>query len=117
MKKAFVELSSGTPVRIFRNRHAAMLADFPTVDIQIMPYRQAVSTIRLQIWNRTKGECEWCSKPISEQSMHMHEMVSRGDGGEISLVNSVGICYDCHFGPAGHGNRVTRFGETDEAIF
>ena len=47
----------------------------------------------------------------------MHEMVSRGDGGEISLANGVGICYDCHFGPAGHGNRVTRFGETDEAIF
>lgn len=117
-KKAYVELNdAGTPVRIFKNIAYAVCSDLPDEKIRIMPYRDAVSAIRLQIWYRTKGECEWCSKPISEQSLHMHEIVSRGDGGEISLVNSVGICYDCHFGPAGHGNRVTRFGEIDEAIF
>jgi len=60
---------------------------------------------------KTVYECEWCTAPISEQSMHMHEMVSRGNGGEISLSNGVGICYNCHFGPAGHGDRTTRFGE------
>ncbi len=110
-RTAFVELNQeGTPVRIFRNPHTAFRFKGQAT---LMPYRNAVSAIRLQIWQRTKGECEWCSTPISEQSLHMHEMVHRGEGGEISLANCVGICYDCHFSDfeSAHGDRVTRFKE------
>lgn len=107
--QAFVELSADeVPVRIFGSAFAAFTFHGRVI---LMSKREAISAIRLQIWHRTHGVCDWCSKPISEQSMHMHEMIPRGEGGEISLSNSVGICYDCHFGPAGHGHRVTRFGE------
>lgn len=107
-KPAYVECKDGVPIRIFRNAHDAFTF---SGEAKLMPYREAVSAIRVLIWLRTKGECEWCSKIISERSMHLHEQISRGNGGEISLANSVGICYDCHFGPAGHGDRTTRFGE------
>ena len=89
-----------------------ILAEVPgNTDILYMPKYDAVKNIRDQIWDRCKGECEWCSKIISKDSMHMHEKIHRGQGGEISLENSCGICYECHFGPLGHGNRAPRFGE------
>lgn len=40
----------------------------------------------------------------------MHELVSKGKGGEVSLENSIGLCADCHLNTA-HGNRRPRFGE------
>ena len=109
--KACVELDKlGNPVRIFRTLKSSFLFDGPCV---LMSKRAAISAIRLQVWHRTKGECEFCATPISEQSMHCHELVHRGEGGEISLKNCVGVCYECHFSDfeTAHGDRVTRFGE------
>lgn len=113
MKKAAVEVSEdGRIIRIFKTLSAAVSSDLPDERIQIVSYRMAISKIRQQVWERTKGNCEWCAKIISDQSMHLHEMIHRGEGGEISLINCVGICYECHFGPAktAHGNRSLRFG-------
>jgi hypothetical protein len=40
----------------------------------------------------------------------MHEKVPRSKGGEISLENSEGRCYECHLGEFGaHKNRLLKF--------
>ena len=57
---------------------------------------EAVCCIRRQIFDRCKGECEICASPVTEQSGHMHEKIHRGQGGEISLDNSIFICVPCH---------------------
>jgi hypothetical protein len=42
--------------------------------------------------------------------MHSHEQIPKGNGGEVSLTNNVGICYDCHFNtPEAHGDRKPKF--------
>lgn len=60
----------------------------------------AVETIRNQILERAKrGECyycEYCDCTLTPNSGHMHEKVLRSLGGEISMENSVFICYRCH---------------------
>ena len=58
--------------------------------------REAVCSVRRQIFDRCKGFCEICASPVIESSGHMHEQVHRGQGGEISLDNSVFICVQCH---------------------
>ena len=65
---------------------------------------EEVKAIRTTIYNRQDGECLWCSKNITFQQAHMHEQKPRGRGGEISLDNSIILCYDCHINNA-HGNR------------
>ena len=58
--------------------------------------REAISAIRRQIFERSKGECELCSTPVTWGAGHMHELLPRGKGGEISLENSVFVCPACH---------------------
>lgn len=55
----------------------------------------AVSAIRKQVFARSKGYCEYCGANLGEGG-HMHETVSRGRGGLISLTNCVAICAECH---------------------
>lgn len=59
-------------------------------------YKDAVASIRHQLWLRCKGHCELCTADVTEQSGEMHEMKHRGRGGEISLDNSVFACPQCH---------------------
>lgn len=113
MKMAWAEVNIlGKVQRIFRNyKTACERFDTPgNTDVLEIPRKDAIASVRNQIWERTKGDCEWCGKPISEQSLHMHEVIHRGKGGEVSLQNSVGLCYECHFS-LGHGDRAPRFGE------
>lgn len=66
--------------------------------------------IRRIIYDRQHGECLWCSKFVTWQQAHMHEVVQRGKGGKISLDNSIILCSTCHIGPRGaHGNRRPQF--------
>lgn len=110
MKYVWVELVSGVAVRIFKCGKDA--AGSSAERIAHILKTQATGEIRKQIWWRTKGECEWCTKIITEESMHMHEVIHRGQGGEVSIENSVGICAECHIGPLGaHSDRRPRFGE------
>lgn len=114
MKMVWCEIDTESlkVIRIFRSEKAMILA---------MPYSEdgytakrerseAVSEIRHQVWEKTKGFCMWCAEWITEESMHMHEVLHRGQGGEISLKNSVGICAECHM--RAHEDRNPRFGET-----
>lgn len=71
-----------------------------------MSKKQAVSDIRTQVFERSGGECERCATPITYRTMHMHETLHRGRGGEVSVENSVAICPPCHIGKNGeHANR------------
>ena len=103
----------GYAIRIFRTEKAAAESGLLYI---FMNRKSAVGQIREQVRQRAKDECQWCSKPLNMNSMHMHEEIHRGQGGEISLANCVCICYSCHYGPAGHGDRDTRFGEIDAPI-
>lgn len=91
-------------IRIFKNESQAHAS---IGDVSLMMYAVAVYHIRHAIWLRCKGECEICATPITEDSGHMHEVRHRGQGGEISLVNSVFICSTCH--KRAHADRNTRF--------
>jgi len=67
----------------------------------------AVGTIRDQVFKRAGYICEFCGANLTITGGHMHEKNPRGKGGEISMDNSVAICYKCHLGRADseHGNR------------
>jgi 5-methylcytosine-specific restriction endonuclease McrA len=100
-KLVYVDWNPATKrsIRIFKNWKAAIAAlNAGEVTCIIKLYRaDAVGSIRQQLWERSKGFCEWCGSIITQKSAHMHEVKSRGKGGDISLANSVIICYTCHF--------------------
>lgn len=101
--RCYVELVNGQPVRIFRTPADARLSG---VEINEWPRYDAVRSVRDAIFRRSKAECEKCGKRMTSKQMHLDERISRGEGGEISLANSWGICYDCHLGIYGeHSNR------------
>ena len=94
------------PIRIFKSKKAAWDARDRVAE---MDYGEAVCRIRHRIFVRANGSCEICGAPITEKSAHMHEMKHRGQGGEISLENSVMACVACH--KHQHRDRNTRWGE------
>ena len=73
----------------------------------------AVTAIRYAVYQRSGHRCEGiladdtrCNRPLEWSTFHMHEKVPRGDGGEISLANSVALCpppESCH--ARAHANR------------
>ena len=91
-------------LRIFRNGKEALASHGL---LSRWPRRDAVSSIRHQIFLRSKGDCELCGSPITEITAHMHEQKHRGKGGEISLENSVIICAKCH--RSAHADREPKF--------
>jgi 5-methylcytosine-specific restriction endonuclease McrA len=116
--RVIVEIGDdGQPVRIFRAAKHAFA--FPPEKIREWPRKDAVSSIRHQIFVRCAGKCEYCGNPVTENGPwhkgEMHERKPRGKGGEISLDNSVFLCHTCHSShPLAHGNRRLHFGETKE---
>lgn len=80
-------------VRIFRNQKAALASDAPVI---VLHRDVAVAEIRHQLWLRCKGVCELCGDTVTEGSGHMHEQKHRGQGGEISMDNSVFVCAKTH---------------------
>ena len=67
----------------------------------------AVDDIRRAVWERDKRRCAHCGVAVGYNVMELHERLWRGRGGEISLQNSVCLCYPCHQHDemAGHGKR------------
>ena len=89
---------TGWATRIFKS-HKAMVLAMPYFECgytKKMDRALAVSQIRRQIFDRQEGVCVNCPEMLTWGSMHMHEKISRGDGGEISLDNSEGLCAACH---------------------
>jgi hypothetical protein len=102
---------NGQAIRIFKNARAIIvhLRSHGLLSSAPMDRATAVSQIRHQIFERSKGDCELCSSPITEKTFHMHEKQHRGKGGEVSLENSVAVCASCHL--FAHRDRRVRFGE------
>jgi 5-methylcytosine-specific restriction endonuclease McrA len=76
-----------------------------------------VSEIRRLVYDRQDGYCLWCGKFVTWRQAHLHEKVTRGEGGKISLDNSIILCSNCHIGPKGaHGNRRPQFRGAKDAI-
>ena len=88
-----VHIPSGLIIRIFKSKQIAYTSE---THIIITHRPIAVAEIRHQLFRRSCGQCELCQSNIIEKTSHMHEVKHRGQGGEISLVNSVCICADCH---------------------
>ena len=90
----WVALSHGEPIHIFKSEKAAVESGYQF--ITEVPRRYAVANIRHQLFLRSGGQCENCDANLTEKSGHMHERVWRGQGGDISLENSIFICFKCH---------------------
>lgn len=102
--KVWVEIDEDRkPLRVFKN-HKAMVLAMPYVECGFttqMERREAVGAIREAIYVRQNGTCLNCPTILTRGSFHMHEREHRGQGGEISLENGIGLCYDCHLGDSG----------------
>ena len=111
---AHIEIRDGKPHRIFRSGKAWAVAFAHGVFVSVMARVDAVRQIRWQLYQKCGGHCTWCGEATSWEGCQMHEVVPRGDGGEISLENSIILCYDCHQGRAdsAHGNRKLQFGKS-----
>jgi 5-methylcytosine-specific restriction endonuclease McrA len=116
--KVWVEIDEDRkPLRVFKN-HKAMVLAMPYVEdgyTAQMERREAVGAIREAIWTRQSGICLNCPTILTRGSFHMHEKISRGHGGEVSLENSVGLCYTCHITIA-HGDRLPQFRTNKEKV-
>lgn len=113
-KIVWVEQVGGVTTRIFRSQK---LAFQNCEDPQARFKNEAVGEIRRQVYDRQSGCCLWCGKKTKWdgsiwERFHMHEVVSKGKGGDVSLTNSIGLCPECHLQIA-HGDRRPRFGERD----
>ena len=99
---------SSRVIRIFKSESAAMRAENPySYDLVLMRYENAVASIRRQLFFRSHGYCEICGALVLYSSGHMHEQIHRGQGGDISLENSIFICPKCH--AREHDDRNPRF--------
>ena len=71
-----------------------------------------IADIRRQVWQRSRGFCEWCPTWLGVHSGHLHEKVFRsrlrGRPVEeiVNLENCVRLCPDCH--SEAHGLKVVR---------
>lgn len=98
-KSVFVEIDPDTeePIRILKTKQAY---DLPSEVVRMMARSVAVGLIRKQVVNRARKKtgifCEFCGAVLTESTGEMHEVLSRGNGGEVSLDNCRFICNDCH---------------------
>lgn len=104
-KIIWVELHVETrlPVAILKNsKHASHVANTAQMLRSV-----ATGSIRQQVYERDGRACTHCGAPVTPDTMHMHERLWRGRGGEISLENSTTLCGYCHEHSevAGHGKR------------
>lgn len=98
------------PTEIFRSRSesVAALLSGHVVHLVEMDKAKATKAIRNILFVRQDGICIQCGAVLTTQTAHMHEKVSRGDGGHISLDNSEILCAECHLGRQ-HGDRNPQF--------
>lgn len=101
-----VEVRNGKCWRIFKNAGAAALSK--ATEIKEYPRKNAKEEIRRQVFELSGGECQNCGNPLTWGSMHMHEKIHRGKGGEVSVENCEALCYGCHI-EIKHGDRRLRW--------
>ena len=52
--------------------------------------------IRQLVWERSKGFCEHCSKPLDEEAWDFHHRKLRKHGGKDSPENALALDHHCH---------------------
>lgn len=62
---------------------------------------KAWERLRKQVWERDKGRCVVCDKPVTLRGGifyggHVAHIKSRGAGGGDTLDNCIIKCFDCH---------------------
>lgn len=93
--KVYVEIGDDRlPFRIIKN-HAEVWRLAPE-QVAHWPKADAVRAIRKKVVDRAAGECEFCGARVIWQRGDLHEVVFRSQGGEVSVANSVFICWRCH---------------------
>lgn len=98
-----IEPESRKIVRILRFGGTALFLR-PEQVIEL-PKVEAVKQVRDRVYELSKGDCRNCAASLSyPNGFHMHELKTRGAGGEISIFNSVALCADCHLNQE-HGDR------------
>lgn len=105
MKMVRVQLGeAGLPSRIFRDKSWRLL---PEDEVVWMPKKDAVESIRRQVFDKADYRCHDCGNPTNWLSGEMHEVLPKGKGGEVSIDNSVCLCHNCHTGSKNsrHGDR------------
>lgn len=113
--RCLVELGvDGEVITIFKYRWQAVQS--PAYDlgkITEWPRKDAVGSVRKQVFIRANGLCERCGARLTWRTAQMDEKVSKGEGGLVSLENCWALCYGCHQGnkDSEHGDRKLRFGE------
>lgn len=88
-------------IRILRHGGTALF--LKPEQVVELPKVEAISQIRRQVFEISRGECRNCSRAIT-WNFHMHEQKPKGRGGEVSVTNSVALCADCHLNQE-HGDR------------
>ncbi len=108
-----IDVFTGLATRVFRNRKIA----FESMESpKCIERALAVSQIRRQVFDRQDGLCIKCGDIVTRASMHLDEILARGEfdddgrSGEVSLENSQALCANCHIGSRGeHGDRRPQF--------
>jgi hypothetical protein len=107
--RCFVELDdSNNIIRIFKNQGLACASEaYDRGKVFEYPRKEAVESIRKQVMGRAKNLCERCGNRLTWRTGEMDERISRGSGGEQSLVNCWWLCPGCHRldESAEHGDR------------
>lgn len=110
MSEVYVELLDDEIVRIFRSYDDAVHSEaWDEERVVQCELSEAVTAIRLTVCESANGECQDCGEYVGWAG-HMHEVKTRGQGGEISTENSIWLCADCHLNHE-HGDRKTSFGD------
>lgn len=112
---------SGQPIAIFAMRTDALTCPENALGrIRLdVPRSEAVEAIRREVYRLDDGCCRHCGKLVTWKTMHLDEIVSRGDLGLIAVFNCQTLCADCHIvGPESkHGReRLPRFTKSNEKM-
>ena len=51
---------------------------------------------RAVITTRANNRCEYCSKYLNDDEMHVHHIKTRGSGGDNTPSNLITLCGNCH---------------------
>jgi hypothetical protein len=107
---------AGTPIAILGSRMSALThPDGLRGRVKLdYPRTLAVDSIRRIVFDRDSFECQHCGEFVTWTTGHLDEIVSRGDGGAVSVSNCQVLCPKCHIvGPESkHGKkRSVRFGQ------
>ena len=95
-QSVFVEINPKTELPIRIVKHTWQVAKLDPEIVRRMARSVAVGYIREQVIERAKRNnlilCEFCGNVLTEVTGEMHEVVPKGDGGEVSLENCRFIC-------------------------